>query len=271
MRPDATFCSSRAASAAFDTGLPLTDRITSPWRSTPADGPSGSTSVTTAPRLARRQLQPPRHLRRHVARASGRSCRCPALPAAAAALFCGVWRPPFCSASRSSSSTVTCSVFSLLVAQHLHRHRRARLGRDHHLHAARRCSATGRPLYSTMTSPGSTPAFAAGAARRHLRRRSRPRATSGRSPRSRRAARRSPCTPMRPRMTLPLRSCGSRSRTVLIGTAKPMPMFPSAARVGDDRRVDADDLAAQVQQRPARVARVDRRVGLQHVVRCGRR
>ena len=32
---------------------------------------------------------------------------------------------------------------------------------------------------------------------------------------------------MRPRITLPVCSCGSRSRTVLIGTAKPMPMFPS--------------------------------------------
>jgi hypothetical protein len=32
---------------------------------------------------------------------------------------------------------------------------------------------------------------------------------------------------MRPRVILPLRSCGSRSRTVLLGTANPMPMFPS--------------------------------------------
>ena len=31
---------------------------------------------------------------------------------------------------------------------------------------------------------------------------------------------------MRPRVILPPRSCGSRSRTVLIGIAKPMPMFP---------------------------------------------
>ena len=35
-------------------------------------------------------------------------------------------------------------------------------------------------------------------------------------------------TPMRPRVTLPVLSCGSRSRTVLIGTAKPTPMLPSA-------------------------------------------
>src|SRR5258705_3222582 len=43
-RPDAIFWSSRAASAALETVLPFTDRITSPWRSPPADGPSGSTS-----------------------------------------------------------------------------------------------------------------------------------------------------------------------------------------------------------------------------------
>src|SRR5438270_297750 len=32
---------------------------------------------------------------------------------------------------------------------------------------------------------------------------------------------------MRPRMILPLRSCGRRSRTALTGTSTPMPMFPS--------------------------------------------
>ena len=32
---------------------------------------------------------------------------------------------------------------------------------------------------------------------------------------------------MRPRVTLPTKSCGSSSRTVLLGTAKPIPMFPS--------------------------------------------
>ena len=37
----------------------------------------------------------------------------------------------------------------------------------------------------------------------------------------------------------------------------------AAARRREDERVDADDLAADVDERPARVARVDRRVGLQ--------
>ena len=45
-----------------------------------------------------------------------------------------------------------------------------------------------------------------------------------------------------------------------------MPMLPSLPRVGDDRRVDADHFAAHVEQRTARVARVDRGVGLHHVV-----
>src|SRR5262249_25514868 len=46
---DCTFCSSRCASCALDTALPLTDRITSPGRRNPADGPSESTSDTMAP------------------------------------------------------------------------------------------------------------------------------------------------------------------------------------------------------------------------------
>jgi hypothetical protein len=33
-------------------------------------------------------------------------------------------------------------------------------------------------------------------------------------------------TPIMPRVILPPRSCGSRLRTVLIGTANPMPMLP---------------------------------------------
>ena len=55
-------------------------------------------------------------------------------------------------------------------------------------------------------------------------------------------------------MTLPVRSCGSRSRIALIGVAKPMPMLADAL-VGVDRGVHADDLAADVEQRPAGVAR----------------
>ena len=70
--------------------------------------------------------------------------------------------------------------------------------------------------------------------------------------------------PMRPRVILPVRSCGSSSRTMLIGIAKPMPMLPCWPLVGVDGRVDADDLAAEVQQRPAGVAGVDGRVGLDH-------
>jgi hypothetical protein len=48
------------------------------------------------------------------------------------------------------------------------------------------------------------------------------------SPNSSSASRGTACTvtPIIPRVTLPLRSCGSRSRTELIGTAKPMPMLP---------------------------------------------
>ena len=34
-------------------------------------------------------------------------------------------------------------------------------------------------------------------------------------------------TPIRPRTTLPCRNCGSSSRTRLLGTANPIPMFPS--------------------------------------------
>ena len=55
------------------------------------------------------------------------------------------------------------------------------------------------------------------------------------------------------------------SSTVLIGTAKPTPEF---GRPVADGRVHADDLAADVQQRPAGVAGVDRRVGLQVGERC---
>ena len=52
-------------------------------------------------------------------------------------------------------------------------------------------------------------------------------------------------------------------RAMFAGIAKPMPMLPSDAR--HDLRVDADQLALGVHQRAARVAVVDRRVGLQEV------
>ena len=53
---------------------------------------------------------------------------------------------------------------------------------------------------------------------------------------------------------------------VSIGTAKPMPTLPVAAAAGLDLRVDADHAAGGVDQRPAGVARVDRRVGLDDVL-----
>ena len=48
------------------------------------------------------------------------------------------------------------------------------------------------------------------------------------------------------------------------GIAKPMPMLPPDGR--QDLRVDADQLAARVDQRAAGVALVDRRVGLDEVL-----
>src|SRR5690606_23156622 len=38
------------------------------------------------------------------------------------------------------------------------------------------------------------------------------------------------------------------------------------AGAAEDRRVDADDFAAQIEERPAGIARIDRRVGLNEVV-----
>ncbi len=55
---------------------------------------------------------------------------------------------------------------------------------------------------------------------------------------------------------------------VLIGTAKPMPTLPLRCR-RCDLGVDPDHLARGVEQRAARVAGVDRRVGLDHVVDRG--
>jgi len=87
-------------------------------------------------------------------------------------------------------------------------------------------SLTGLPLNSTTTSPGSMPALLAGWSGGTLRMTApvafgRPNAlaVSGVS-RSLETL-----TPITPRTTLPLRSCGSRSRIAFIGVAKPMPMF----------------------------------------------
>ena len=63
----------------------------------------------------------------------------------------------------------------------------------------------------------------------------------------------------------PLSRRGTTWRTVLEGTAKPMPTLPGDA-CGRDLRVDADHVAAGVEQRAAGVAGVDRRVGLDHLV-----
>ena len=64
------------------------------------------------------------------------------------------------------------------------------------------------------------------------------------------------------------RICATTSFTVLDGTAKPIPTLPVALDPGSglDLRVDADHLAARVQERATGVARVDRRVGLDDVV-----
>ena len=129
-----------AASAALDTGLRLTDRMTSPGRK-----PAGRRAVRIdvgdeRAGLARRQLQPPRDLRRQVAERQAEAAALLRFRRLVAAVVARR-RWLCCSASRSSSSTVTFSVFSCLFAQHLHRHRRARLGGDDHLRRARRGSA----------------------------------------------------------------------------------------------------------------------------------
>ena len=74
--------------------------------------------------------------------------------------------------------------------------------------------------------------------------------------RSRRGRRARPC-----RLSL---SWSAIFLTVLIGTAKPMPT-DAAAAAGRDLGVDPDHAAVAVEQRAARVAGVDRRVGLDHV------
>ena len=78
-------------------------------------------------------------------------------------------------------------------------------------------------------------------------------------------------TPMRPRTTLPMLQLRQQLAHRVDRDGEADADVPFGCAVGEDRRVHADHLAAQVQQRAAGVARVDRRVGLQHVVRCGRR
>ena len=61
--------------------------------------------------------------------------------------------------------------------------------------------------------------------------------------------------------SLPATACSMIGWAMLIGIAKPMPFA-----VRGDGRVDADDVAGRVEQRPAGVAGVDRGVGLDEVV-----
>ena len=127
-------------------------------------------------------------------------------------------------------------------------------------------SVTGRPLNSTMTSPRLQAGLGRRAARSTTVETSAPFAVRQAEGLRHLLRQRigADLTPMTPRVTLPVRSCGSRSRMVLIGVAKPMPMFAERCGIGVDRGVHADDLAADVEQRTAGVAGVDRRVGLQH-------
>ena len=62
------------------------------------------------------------------------------------------------------------------------------------------------------------------------------------------------------------RGPGSTCLTVLTGIANAMPTLPSPPPARGDLRVDADHLALGVEQRAARVAGVDRRVGLDDLV-----
>ena len=53
----------------------------------------------------------------------------------------------------------------------------------------------------------------------------------------------------------------------LMGMAKPSPMLPCCAVDGG---VDSDHVAVRIQQRPAAVARIDGRIGLDHALQtCG--
>ena len=128
-----------------------------------------------------------------------------------------------------------------------------------------------------MTSPTSMPAFCAGLSVLGIEGRppSRRRSASG-QPR----ARRWPCTSLIDTPTTARRDLAEldqvvhhllrerdRNREAVAGVV---------ARPAGDRAVDADDFAADVDQRAARVARVDRRVGLDEVGDrvvgcCGRR
>ena len=144
--------------------------------------------------------------------------------------------------------------------------RRARRRRRPRRPARRRLSPRRRPRdpaparrrRCSITSPLRTPARSAGPSSVDRRR---PRAPSGCVGEAGAVV-----TPSHGRgIASPCSSCGTIWRTVFEGTAKPMPMLPGHAG-RRDLRVDADHVAAVVEQRAARVARVDRRVGLDHLV-----
>ena len=134
--------------------------------------------------------------------------------------------------------------------------------------AAHRGSSMRSPLAATTTSPGAA------------RRRPRPMPANTRvtsAPRASVQAQR-PAPAARPRPAFPARACRGAprrwrpagcitSRARLVGMAKPRPMLPAiaAARV-EAGGVDADQLAVEVDQRAAGVARVDRGIGLDEVL-----
>ena len=186
----------------------------------------------SAPALARRQLEPPRDLRRQVAQRHAESAALRLGTVVALVVRCGASACVWFSASRSSCSTVTFSVFSCLSRSTFTGTVVPGLVADDHLHELVAVLAPGVPLNSMMTSPGSMPALRRGAFGRTDDTTAPLRDPSGRTPRALARHRRT-LTPMRPRIILPSRSCGSSSRTVLIGTAKPMPMLPSDCRVAD--------------------------------------
>ena len=204
MRPGCDLLQLAAASAAFETGLPFTDRMTSPCAQRAGRRAVRIDVGDDRAGLARRQLQPARDLRRQVARASGRSCRCPVLPAPGWS-FCGVLRRAgLLLGVEIELVDRDVQRLLLLVAQHLHRHLTCPAWSRRPSSRARRGSATGRPLNSTMTSPGSMPAFCAGAARRAPATTIAP--VRDFRPKSSKPSRGTAGTdtPMRPRITLPV-------------------------------------------------------------------
>ena len=73
-------------------------------------------------------------------------------------------------------------------------------------------------------------------------------------------------TPSQPRLTVPfVLSCVDRRRSAVVGRNREGDA-DVAARGREDRRVDADHLAVEVEGRAAGVAAVDRRVDLHEVV-----